>query len=526
MTTVAIDFGTSNTVICILNPDSEMPETLRFGEMSRIFKMKRANEDIQEIPVVPTLVFVKNREELVLGEKVRSQRLGQSHPERFFKAFKRDLTSDYQSPPRQLDGEVYTPELVSEQFIKVIWQHLHQQKIQPKRAIFTVPVGAFERYLDWFRDLAGSLGVSEVQLIDESTAAALGYAVKRPGSLVLVVDFGGGTLDLSLVRTAATNSPRNQGVRAEVIAKSDAYIGGEDIDIWIVEDYLRQMGSSRANVGEICWQNLLTIAERLKIKLSRLQEAKESWLDDENFISYDLELTQEKLEEILERQQLLEQLRQALDEVISLALNKGISKADIEQVLLVGGTCLIPAVYNLVISYFGRQKVKMDKPFEAVAHGALALNQLASVEDYLRHSYAIRLWEPLTKSYTYTPIFEKGMKYPCQNSEPLTLQVAIEGQREIRLDIGELAEVSQAEVTFNEKGQMTSTYLHKQSEFRSLESHHQQVCMAHLHPPGQLNIDRISVNFEVNEQRVLLATVRDLVTGKVLVERGVIAKLQ
>ena len=48
------------------------------------------------------------------------------------------------------------------------------------------------------------MGVAEVQVIDESTAAALGYAVKRPGSLVLVVDFGGGTLDLSLVRTAVT----------------------------------------------------------------------------------------------------------------------------------------------------------------------------------------------------------------------------------------------------------------------------------------------------------------------------------
>lgn len=532
MTTLAIDFGTSNTVVCLLNPDTQTPETLRFSEISRIFKMKRANGEVQEIPVVPTLIFVKGLGDLVLGEKVRSQRLGESQPERFFKTFKRDLATDYQPPPRQLDGENYTPELIAEQFIWAIWQQLYQQKIQPERVIFTVPVGAFERYLDWFRDLAEKLGIPEVQLVDESTAAALGYAVKRPGSLVLVVDFGGGTLDLSLVRTQARSLqfPLNQGgtneMRAEVIAKSDAYIGGEDIDIWIVEDYLRQINSSRATVGEINWQNLLAVAERLKIKLSRTEEAKESWLDDENFISYDLQLSRAKFEEILEHRQLLEQLRQALDEVIGLALNKGISKGDIEQVLLVGGTCLIPAVYNLVISYFGRQKVKMDKPFEAVAQGALALSQLASFEDYLRHSYAIRLWEPLTKSYTYTPIFEKGSKYPCQNSEPLTLQVAREGQREIRLDIGELADVSQAEVIFNEKGQMTSSYLHKQSDFRSLESHHQQVCVAHLNPPGQLGIDRVSVDFEVNEQRVLLATVRDLVTGKVLVEREAIAKLQ
>jgi len=219
-------------------------------------------------------------------------------------------------------------------------------------------------------------------------------------------------------------------------------------------------------------------------------------------------------------------LRESLDEVLSIALGKGICKADIEQVLLVGGTSLVPAVSNLVVSYFGRQKVHNDKPFEAVAHGALALTQIASVDDYLRHSYAIRLWEPYAKAYAYSPIFSKEMKYPCQSSEELTLQVAIEGQREIRLDIGEVAEVSQAEVIFNEKGQMTSSLLNKKTDFRSLESHHQQVCVAHLNPPGVLGIDRVSVSFEVDERRVLLATVRDLVTGKVLVEKGAIAKLQ
>jgi molecular chaperone DnaK (HSP70) len=565
MTIVAIDFGTSNTVVCILNPDTQTPETLRLGEMSRLFKTKDLSGDVREISVVPTLVFVNKAGELVVGEKVRSQRLGQSQPDRFFKAFKRNLAADFQPPPRNIDGDTYTAESVAEQFIKTIWKQLYLQNIQPQKIIFTVPVGAFERYLDWFRDLGENLGVAEIQVIDESTAAALGYAVKRPGSLVLVVDFGGGTLDLSLVRTAVTPPlpPRSLGgrnlappldkgernlapsrslgernlappldkgglggVRAEVLAKSDAYVGGEDIDIWIVEDYLRQIGSSRTEVGPVGWQNLLEIAEKLKIQLSQVNEAKESWFDDENFMSYDLQLNRDKLEEILESRQLLEQLRQALDEVLSIAMGKGIGKADIEQVLLVGGTSLIPAVSNLVVSYFGRQKVQADKPFEAVAHGALALTQLASVDDYLRHSYAIRLWEPYAKAYAYSPIFSKEMKYPCQSSEELTLQVAIEGQREIRLDIGEVAEVLQAEVIFNEKGQMTSSLLNQQTDFRSLESHHQQVCVAHLNPPGVLGIDRISVSFEVDERRVLLATVRDLVTGKVLVEKGAIAKLQ
>ncbi len=239
--------------------------------------------------------------------------------------------------------------------------------------------------------------------------------MKHPGSLVLVVDFGGGTLDLSLVRIGENSQDDSATeLKAQVLAKSDAYVGGEDIDIWIVEDYLQRQGLSRQGVGEIGWQNLLEIAEKLKVTLSRQQSAKESWLDEETFMSYDLQLSREQLEEILEKRQFLEQLRSALDEVVAVALGKGISKGEIQQVLLVGGSCLIPAVQQLILSYFGRGKVRCDKPFEAVAHGALALTQLGRVEDYLRHRYAIRLWEPLTRSYTYFTLFDKGVQYPCQ----------------------------------------------------------------------------------------------------------------
>ncbi|MEH2201744.1 Hsp70 family protein [Nostoc sp.] len=519
MTTVIIDFGTSNTVVCTTDLITQKPRTLRFDSMSRRFEI-----GAEQVSVVPSLVFVEGRDRILFGESVRAKRLGFDQPERCFRAFKRDLAADFVPPPRQLDGNSYSAEVVSELFLKEIWQQVEQQ-LQPSHVIFTVPVGAFERYLDWFRSLGDKLNIPTVQIVDESTAAALGYAVKRPGAVVLVVDFGGGTLDLSLVRTVTVASEQ-QAVRAEVIAKSDAFIGGVDIDTWIVEHYLQKIGSSRAEVGEIGFMNLLEVAERVKIQLSTTDEAKEAWFDDENFMSYELQLKRDELGEVLENQQLLEQLRQTLDEVLAIALAKGIGKSTIEQILLVGGTCQIPAVQQLVISYFGRQKVKLDKPFEAVAHGALVLSEMAAVDDYLRHSYAIRLWEPHSKSYSYLTLIEKGAKYPGARSETLTLQVATEGQREIRLDIGEVAEVSQAEVYYDAQGRMTSSQLVKQDSYRSLETHDQQVCVAHIEPPGQTGVDRIQAQFEVNEQRVLVVTVKDLLTGNMLVDRGAIAKLK
>jgi molecular chaperone DnaK (HSP70) len=531
MTVVAIDFGTSNTVVCTQDPVTKAPRTLRFSNLSRTF-----NAIAGQIHVVPTLVFVQGQKQFVWGEQVRSQRLGFAQPERLFQAFKRDLAADFRPPARELDGFTYTAEDIAEFFLTEVWQQLLQLKIQPSQVIFTVPVGAFEAYLDWFRDFAKQLDLPSVQLVDESTAAALGYTVGRPGAIVLVIDFGGGTLDLSLVRTAAPSSVQ-QTIKAEVIAKSDAYIGGVDIDVWIVEHYLHTQNLTRSDVKATGWQNLLELAEKMKIQLSTSDSARESWFDDENFISYELNLNRSELTDILESRQLLEQLRQALDEVLAIAMARGLGKSEIEQILLVGGSCQIPAVQQLIVSYFGRQRVKLDKPFEAVAHGALVLGQSVQVDDYLRHGYAIRLWEPHTKTYNYFTLFDKGARYPCKRPDPLTLQVAINGQKEIRLDIGEVAEIAHAEVTYDPQGRMTSSQLNRQSAFRSLADvrqinpsinsgkREQQICIAHLEPSGQLGIDRIDVMFEINEQRMLLATVKDLLTQKMLVNRGAIAKL-
>ncbi|NLQ04733.1 Hsp70 family protein, partial [Cylindrospermopsis raciborskii] len=367
MTTVAIDFGTSNTIVSIIEPHNQQPKSLKIPQ-SRIFQTSNG-----EVPVIPSLLFFSNsngNSQIYIGEQVRSRKLGlnkQFPPERLFKRFKRDLAADFQPPGRTIDNEHYDSPRVSSIFIRQIWDEIKKLKITPKHLVFTVPVGAFERYLDWFRELGENLGIDRVSVIDESTAAALGYAINEPGKLILVVDFGGGTLDLSLVRTVVKERGE---LRAEVVAKSEAYVGGEDIDNWIIEDYLRNKGLGKEGVNKIAHQNLLEIAERIKIKLSLENEANEGWFDEQTFTSHEIKVNRDKLENILENNQFLPQLRNSLDEIVMIALEKGIRKGDIERILLVGGSCLIPAVQQLVKSYFGPDKVRLEKPFETVCHGA------------------------------------------------------------------------------------------------------------------------------------------------------------
>lgn len=520
MTIIAIDFGTSNTVICEQDPVTGEPRSPRqFARISRQFETAQGS-----VQVVPSLLSVQGPNRILVGDPVRRDQLHVSQPDRTFQGFKRDLAADFQPPPRLLDGQPYNAHRIAELFLSELWQQVLDQGIQPSQVILTAPVGAFERYLDWYRDVATNLGMPKVQIVDEATAAALGYAVQRPGSLVLVVDFGGGTLDLSLVRTGTADA--GTAIRAEVIAKSDAYIGGMDVDQWLVEATLNTMQLSRESLSPTAWTMLIEMAERLKIRLSSALEAKESWFDDESFSAYDMAFTQADLSHLLEQKDFLGQLRHTLDDVLNTALAKGVGKSEIEQVLLVGGSCQIPAVQQLVTSYFGSAKVSLNKPFEAVAQGALHLGQLAAVQDYLRHSYAIRLWNPHAQTHEYFTLFEQGTPYPCRRPEPLRLQAARDGQQEVRLDIGEVGKPMQAEVFFDRGGQMSSRQLQGTIDYRSLDTQHKQVCVAHLNPPGHLGQDRIEVTFEVSPQRTLLATVRDLLSDRILVSQGTVARLQ
>jgi hypothetical protein len=108
----------------------------------------------------------------------------------------------------------------------------------------------------------------------------------------------------------------------------------------------------------------------------------------------------------------------------------------------------------------------------------------------------------------------------------LILQVSSDGQTEIRLDIGEVAETAQSEVVYDAQGRMSSRKLTRQSDFRALSGRGDPVCLARLDPVGKAGVDRIRITFRVDEQRVLRATVEDLQTLQILVQNTAVAKLQ
>lgn len=191
----------------------------------------------------------------------------------------------------KLDGVKITPEWLGNQFLRKLSQELRSQQIFPSEIILTAPVQSYEKYLRWLEECSAEIFASSspnfssprIKILDEPTAAALGYGAIASSALVLVIDFGGGTLDLSLVRLPKSEDVAKWGEqigvnrsewtehKAQAIAKTGYTIGGEDIDQWLIQDYLE--------VNEVNNLSILKfLMERIKIALSEVESASESFL--------------------------------------------------------------------------------------------------------------------------------------------------------------------------------------------------------------------------------------------------------
>lgn len=117
------------------------------------------------------------------------------------------------------------------------------------------------------------------RLVDESVAAAISYGSTRAGSVVCVVDFGGGTLDVSVVRMPESfaGAAAGEAAKGRVLGKAGAFLGGDDIDRWLLEDLLMRAGRTAEECEEILPQ-LTTLARQIKEELSAQSESSRSFL--------------------------------------------------------------------------------------------------------------------------------------------------------------------------------------------------------------------------------------------------------
>lgn len=529
----AIDFGTSNTCIARWNPVTQQPETLSLPGLSHQLS--------QNPPLIPSLVYVEDasQNKVIVGQAVRDRGLDLTSDTRFFRSFKRGIGAKIQGFLPELDGQIVSFEQVGQWFLTQLIEKLNVDSSDVQQSlVLTVPVDSFEAYRHWLGQVCQFLPVEQVRILDEPTAAALGYGMAEQENL-LVIDFGGGTLDLSLVRldggVQANKKPLGfilkwgekllaensaQKVKtARVLAKAGQNLGGSDIDNWLV-DYFA------ATQGLVATPLTTRLAERLKIQLSTQNQASEVYFNDETFESYELQLDRYALETILKEHQFFGRLDESMTQLLQQARRQGLEVSDINAVLLVGGTVQMPAVQTWVQQYFEPEKIRCERPFEAIAQGALQLSQGVQLQDFLYHSYGIRYWNHRQNHHSWHSLIKAGQPYPMSEPVELVLGASVENQPSIELVIGELgAQTGATEVYFEGDRLVTRRLDSGQTQVQPLNDREGARTIAQLTPPGYPGSDRVKVLFQVDQQRCLRMTVEDLLTQQTLLQNQVVAEL-
>ena len=527
----AIDFGTSNTVITRWNTTTSTADVVSLSSVSQQLP--------NNPPLVPSLLYVEdaNQEQVVIGQAVRDRALDVKSDPRFFRGFKRGIAASVQGFLPELDGKTVTFEQAGEWFLESLTQQLQQQeKTEIESLVLTVPVDSFEAYRHWLTTVCGHLKAKQVRLIDEPTAAALGYGTTKQ-DILLVIDFGGGTVDFSLVQLNLGETEKqplgfilkwgdkllgeksSQKVKtARVYGKAGANLGGSDLDNWLVDYFVRTQGIEKSALTT-------RLAERLKVQLSSQETAEEVYFDETTLDTLELKLERDRFEEILREHQFFAQLDDLMTNVLQQGRRNGIETEDIQSVLLVGGTVQIPAVKQWLEQYFEGTKIQCDRPFSAIASGALQLQSGFELQDFLYHSYGIRYWNYRENKHSWHPIIKAGQPYPMTTPVELTLGASVENQPSIELIIGELGSENSGKTEVYFDGNRLVTRTLDDGESKVIPLNEDAKTIAQLNPVGSPGRDRVKLQFWVDQHRSLRITVEDLLTQKTLLKEQVVTEL-
>jgi len=468
----------------------------------------------------------------------------------FAATFKPYLSHEALRPIARAGNQVYTARDVARVFMRELFAEVKRQKGERIRdLVITTPVESYESYRAELVQITKRLGVNRLRFIDEPVAAAIGYGLSlRQRRLVLVVDFGGGTLDFALVALTAKDI---QAGTCEVIAKEGRAIGGNLVDRWLLHDFCEQLDyplrEDDQDERRAFWYRLmLDEARRVKEGVYFKPTAEFDLQPPEDMRSFEarlrgdstiLEVSKDDIQTILEKQGLYRELEQCLDDLREQAQKRGIALAqDVEDVLMVGGSTLLPNIYPFFEQRFGRDRVRAWQPFEAVAYGAAAFAAESFTQsDFIVHDYAFVTYDAKTHDPEYTVIIPKGTRFPtppdfwkrrlvptCSLGEPETMfklvvceiGAADEGDRRFTWDaVGNVHKIG------GESGEANAPIVVPLNESNPT--------LGYLRPPHSPSDRkaRLEIAFGVNEDRWLVATVMDLKTKKHLMKEESVVRL-
>jgi molecular chaperone DnaK len=343
--TIGIDLGTTNSVVAVM--EGGKPTVIANAEGSR---------------TTPSIVGFSKTGERLVGQLAKRQAI--VNPDKTIASIKRHMGENYKV---NIDGKDYTPQEISSMILRKLADDASNylgEKVTS--AVITVPAYFNDAQRQATKDAGKIAGLDVLRIVNEPTAAALAYGLEKEKSeKVLVFDLGGGTFDVSILEIG-------DGVHEVLSTSGDTHLGGDDFDQkvmdWICEEFKKQEGIDLTGDKQ-AMQRVKEAAEKAKCELSSVFETNINLpfitADANGPKHLDLNLTRAKFEEL--SFDLLERCKAPVEKAIS---DAGISKSDINEVVLVGGSSRIPAVQKLVKDYTGKEPNQSVNPDEVVAVGA------------------------------------------------------------------------------------------------------------------------------------------------------------
>jgi len=408
---VGIDLGTTNSVI----------STLEGGEPKIISNA----EGHRTTPSV--VAFAKNGEVLV-GDQAKRQAI--TNPERTVRSVKRHMGTDWDV---EVDGKAYNSQEIAARILMKLKRDAEAFMGEPvTEAVITVPAYFGDAQRQATKEAGQIAGLEVLRIINEPTAAALAYGLDKAKDdhLILVYDLGGGTFDVSVLEIG-------EGVFEVKSTHGDTSLGGDDWDDrvidWLVTGFKNDNGVDLSK-DPMAMTRLKEAAEKAKIDLSSVMETEINLpfitATNEGPIHLLRTLTRSEFEQMTE--DLLERTKMPFKEALK---DGGVTMADIDQVILVGGSTRMPAVQSLVNELAGKEPNKGVNPDEVVADGAaLQAGVLTGdVKGILLLDVTPLTLGVETEGGVSTKMIERNTTIPTRRSEIFT--TAADNQPEVEIHV-------------------------------------------------------------------------------------------